>query len=1011
VSRRRRGALAPTLAILGVLVVAAFLLASIWTDVLWYSQLGFVAVYRTELLTKAALFVVGGLVMAGAVLASLMLAYRSRPVYAPVSGEQASLDRYRESLEPLRRLVGIAVPAGLALFAGSAASQQWQTFLLWWNSVPFHRRDAQFNLDVGFFVFTLPWLEFLTGFLTAVVFLAGLAAVVTHYLYGGLRLQGAGPRMTGTARIHLASLAAAFLLLRGVDYWLSRYDLTTKDDSQLRITGLKYTDAHAVLTAKGVLAAIAVLVAVMFVVAALVDRWRPLPVYGVALLVVSAILLNGIYPAIVQRFQVLPSQASLEQEYIKKNIDATRTAYGLDDVEVRGDYANAAPQATSEVLRQALDAAPGIRLLDPQLVGPTFRAQQSLKGYYTMPGIMDVDRYTVDGKQRQAVLGVRELNLDGLQASQRNWNIDHIVYTHGFGVVAAFGNTATSDGSPDYFQKGIPSQGPLNPYQPRVYFGENLPDYSIVGAPAGSPQRELDYPADNQEAKITYDGGGGISIGSVFNRMLYALKFREQNILLSDAVNSSSRIMYDREPRDRVQKVAPYLTLDGDPYPAVVDRGDGRGKRVVWILDGYTTTDRYPYSRLADLNQVTSDSLTATTASNVVALDSEQVNYMRNSVKAVVDAYDGGVSLYAWDTQDPVLQAWQKVFPSALRPISQMNGDLMAHMRYPEDLFKVQRMMLARYHVTQSDSYFNSEDYWVVPTDPTESKQTFQPPYYLSLQMPGQDQARFSLTSVYVPQGDSGSRVLSGFLAVDSDAGADDGTKRAGYGKLRLLQLGKTTSTPAPAQMQNKFSDPSVSADLNILRQRGSTVDYGNMLTLPLGGGLLYVEPVYVQANLNSAFPQLKYVLVGYGDRIGFQPTLNAALNQAFSSSAPSGGSGSAPGGTGSTSPPVPSGSTTAGSPGASPGATTGGATGTAQAQLQAALADAQTAIRAADAALKAGDFQAYGRAQADLKAAVARAVTAQQQLDGTAGASPSPSGSAPAGTPTAKSSGTSPTG
>ena len=1009
-SRRRRGALAPTLAILGVLVVAAFLLASIWTDVLWYSQLGFVAVYRTELLTKAALFVVGGLVMAGAVLASLMLAYRSRPVYAPVSGEQASLDRYRESLEPLRRLVGIAVPAGLALFAGSAASQQWQTFLLWWNSVPFHRRDAQFGLDIGFFVFTLPWLEFLTGFLTAVVFLAGLAAVVTHYLYGGLRLQGAGPRMTGTARIHLASLAAAFLLLRGVDYWLSRYDLTTKDDPGLRITGLKYTDAHAVLTAKGVLAAIAVLVAVLFIVAALVDRWRPLPVYGVALLVVSAILLNGIYPAIVQRFQVLPSQASLELEYIKKNIDATRTAYGLDDVEVNGDYANSTPQPASDVLRQALDAAPGIRLMDPQLVGPTFRAQQSLKGYYTMPGIMDVDRYTIDGKQRQAVLGVRELNLDGLQSSQRNWNIDHIVYTHGFGVVAAYGNTATQDGSPDYFQKSIPSVGPLNPYQPRVYFGENLPDYSVVGAPKGDAPRELDYPADNKDnqEKTTYDGSGGVSIGSAFNRMLYALKFREQNILLSDAVNSSSRIMYDREPRDRVQKVAPYLTLDGDPYPAVVDRGDGRGKRIVWILDGYTTTDRYPYSRLADLNQVTSDSLTATTSSNVVALDSEQVNYMRNSVKAVVDAYDGGVSLYAWDTQDPLLQAWQKVFPSSLRPISQMNGDLMAHMRYPEDLFKVQRMMLARYHVTQSDSYFNSEDYWVVPTDPTENKQTFQPPYYLSLQMPGQDQARFSLTSVYVPQGDSGSRVLSGFLAVDSDAGAENGTKRAGYGKLRLVQLGKTTSTPAPAQMQNKFSDPSVSADLNILRQRGSTVEYGNMLTLPLGGGLLYVEPVYVQANLNSAFPQLKYVLVGFGDRIGFQPTLNAALNQAFSSNAASGGgSGVTPGGGGSTSPPVPSGSATSGTP----GATSGGTPGSAQAQLQAALTDAQAAIKSADAALKAGDFQAYGAAQAALKRAVDRAVAAQQQLDGTASPSGSPSGASPSGSTTAKPSGATPTG
>jgi uncharacterized protein len=1004
VSRRRRGALAPTLAILAVLIVAVFLLASVWTDVLWYQQLGYTSVYTTELLTKIGLFLIGAVVMAIAVAASLTVAYRSRPVYAPVSTEQASLDRYRETLEPLRRLVGIAVPAGLALFAGSAASQQWQTFLLWWNGVPFHQTDAQFHLDIGFFVFTLPWLQFLTSFLTAVVFLSGLAAVVTHYLYGGLRLQGAGPRMTPTARLHLASLAAAFLLLRGVDYWLSRYDLTVKDNRL--ITGLQYTDARAVLTAKGVLAAIATIIAVLFVVAALVERWRPLPVYGVALLVVSAILLNGIYPALVQKFQVKPSEASLEAPYIKRNLTATLAGFGLNNIEITRNYNAGATQPTPAVLRSGAGSIPGIRLIDPELISDTFRAQQSLKGYYTMPGSMDVDRYMIDGQQRDTVLAVRELNLDGLQSNQRGWNIDHIVYTHGFGVVAAYGTVKTTDGSPDYFQQDIPSVGPLNPYEPRVYFGETSPDYSIVGAPPGAAPRELDYPADTSDtqAKNTYAGSGGVSIGSTFNRLLYALKFREQNILLSDAVNSQSRILYDRSPRDRVEKVAPYLTLDGDPYPAVVDRGDGKGKRIVWILDGYTTSNRYPYSRLTNLNDVTSDSITQAGNTNVVALEAQQVNYMRNSVKAVVDAYDGSVSLYAWDDTDPVLKAWQKVFPTTVKPISQIDGDLMSHMRYPEDLFKVQRYLLARYHVDSADSYYNNDDAWTVPTDPTEQNSShYQPPYYLSLQMPGADQARFSLTSAYVPQGSNGngSRVLSGFLAVDSDPGSTSGTRRAGYGTLRLLELPKDTSTPAPAQMQNRFVDPSVAGNqLTILRNQGATVEFGNMLSLPLGGGILYVQPVYVKAKLTTATPFLKKVLAGYGDKIGFGDTLEIALNQVFGVTS---GASTASGAGGTSTPPAttsPSTSTSTSS-GTTSSPPPSAGTSSAQAQLATALAAAQQALKDQDTALKAGDLSAYAAAQKRLAAAVQEAVAAQARLGTPASASGSAAGVAPSGSGT----------
>jgi uncharacterized membrane protein (UPF0182 family) len=985
VQRRRRGALAPTLAILGVLVVGVLVLAQLWTDVLWYDQLGFLDVYRTELLGRIGLFVGGGLVMGGAVLASLIFGYRSRPVYAPVSPEQASLDRYRDSIEPLRRLVVFALPIGLGLFAGSAASEQWKTFLLWMNRVPFGTKDPQFHLDVGFFVFTLPWLEFLTDFLTAVVVLSGLAALITHYLYGGLRLQGGGPRMTVAARIHLGSLAAGFLVLRALDSWLSRFSLSTQQSKS--ITGLTYTDANAVLTARGVLAAISLIVAVLFVIAAVFDGWRMLPVYGVALLLITAIVIGQIYPAIVERFQVTPSAQVLEAPYIRRNIEATRSAFGLSDVAVTKYAARTVAQPGA--LRNDAASIPGIRLMDPTLVSQTFKQLEQNKQYYNFPDVLSVDRYKIDGQLRDTVIAVRELDLNQAPQGQRNWYNDHVVYTHGFGVVAAYGNQRAPDGKPVFFQSGIPSSGALGDYQPRVYFGEQSPEYSIVGAPEGAAPRELDFPDDKSQSgqqNNTYDGSGGVGIGSTFNRLLYAIKFREQNILLSDALNAQSRIMYDRSPRERVQKLAPFLTLDGSPYPAVVNG------RIVWVLDGYTTSDRYPYSALENLDTVTSDSLTKTTTS-VTSLQAQRVNYMRNAVKATVDAHDGSVTLYAWDEDDPVLKAWRKVLPGLVKPLSSIDGQLMQHLRYPQDLFKVQRALLSRYHVTDPGAFFTQQDYWQVPKDPTESAAgpQLQPPYYLTLQMPGRTSPSFSLTTTFIPtRGASARDVLTGFLAVDSDAGSTTGKRADTYGKLQLLELPRDVVVPGPGQVQNNINSSSVQEKLNVLRLGKSTVDYGNLLTLPMGGGLLYVEPVYVRSAGEGSYPLLQRVLVAFGDQIGFSDTLDGAISQVFSgSSATGGGSAPAPGGGGTPSP---------------TGTATKPATSGAQADLQQALRDAGQAMKDSDAALKAGDFAAYGQAQNRLKAAIQRALAAEAELGKTSSptapaappASPSPTGPSP---------------
>ncbi len=965
--RRRRGALAPTLIALGVLIVVVLIASQMWTEVLWYRQVDYLQVYRTELLTRVLLFVLGAGLMAGAVASSLIIGYRSRPIYAPVSVEQVGLDRYRESIEPLRRLVGVAVPLGLALFAGSAASGQWQTVQLWLNRVPFNKKDPQFNMDISFFVFTLPWLQFIVGFLTAVVFLSAIAALVTHYLYGGLRLQGAGQRLTSAARVHLSVLAGLFLLLRGIDYWLGRFALSTKTSNL--ITGLTYTDAHAVLTARGVLAGIAIIVAVLFVVTAVLDRWRLIPLYGVALLVVSAIVVGGIYPAAVQRFKVTPSARALEAEFIQKNIDATRDAYGLSEIETTNFTART--DANAAALRESAETVPGIRLLDPALVSPTFGQLQQIKQYYSFADSLDVDRYKVDGRIRDTVIATRELNLDAAPTEQRNWPNDHIFYTHGFGVVAAYGNERANDGQPVFFQQGIPSAGKLGQYEPRIYFGEKSPNFSIVGAPEGAQPQELDFPDDKNasgQQNNTYAGSGGVGIGSSFRKLLYAIKFQDQNILLSNQVNPESKILYDRKPRERVQKVAPFLTLDGDPYPAVVD-----GK-IKWILDGYTTTSHYPYSRTQTLEEATSDSITQSTTS-VAPLANQRVNYIRNSVKATVDAYDGTVTLYTWDTADPVLRAWSKVFPGAMKPISEIDGELMSHLRYPEDLFKVQRQLIQRYHVSDAGAFYGQQDFWAVPDDPTRGKSELQPPYYLTLQMPGQKDPSFSLTSTFIPAGRN-RQVLTGFLAVDADAGDSAGKPKPGYGKLRLLQLPRDTTVAGPGQVQNSFnSDARVATELNLLERSNTQVERGNLLTLPLAGGLLYVQPVYVKSAGGSSFPLLQKVLVSFGAKIGFADDLKGALDQVFGTSTDSG-----------TTTPPGSGENANGDEAA-------------LTRLQAALGRAVAALKESDAALKAGDFTAYGAAQKRLSAAVDEANKAQAEVASQAATTPNatPSASPPA--------------
>lgn len=939
-----------------VILVLGFFIASvftgIWTDRLWFRSIGYSEVFTKVLGTRVLLFVVFGLLLGVIVAANIVVAYRVRPMFRPASQEQVNLDRYREVIEPLRRWMLIGVAVVLALFAGSSGAGQWRQFLLWRNREPFGTKDPYFNKDVGFYVFELPWLHYVVDFAMAVTVLSLIAAALVHYLFGGIRLQSRTDRLTGAAQVHISVLLGLFVLFKAADYWLDRFDLTTQ--SGRLFTGMGYTDDHAVLPSKNILMFIALICALLFFANVLRRTWL-LPSVGLALLVLSAILLGAVWPGIVQQFQVKPSEPDRERPYIARNIEATRSAYGVADTKVVGYDAQLSPDVAPEDLTSNAESVPGTRLLDPNLVSDSFDQLQQVRGYYSVPGVLDVDRYPVNGINRDMVLAVRELDQSGLEESQRNWANLHTVYTHGYGMIAAYGNqrdasnepVVDNEGKPIWAEQDIPPKGQLTDmfspggYEPRIYFGEKSPSYSVVGK-AGGRDVELDIPegtGGDQPTTNTYAGTAGVPIGGLFNKLLYAMKFSEPNLVLSSRVNENSRILYDRQPRERVQKVAPWLTVDGDVYPAVV------GGHVVWIVDGYTTTDHYPNAEKDSLTDMTSDSLQPRTAYSTLPTD--DINYMRNSVKAVVDAYDGSVTLYEWD-RDPILDVWSKAFPGVIRPKAEISDELLDHMRYPEDLFKVQRKVLAKYHVTDAKTFYEGSDAWKVPEDPEIKSQT-QPPYRLSVKTPsGTDEAVFSLTSVYVPQRRQN---LASFISVDADASLDD------YGTIRILRLPSNTQVPGPSQMANQFaSDPDIQEALLPFTRTNSKPLYGNLLTLPAGDGLLYVQPLYTLREAGEGrYPVFKYVLVSFGQDVGIGETLTEALYDVLGLTPPDQTPGT---GTPET-PPTPSGG------------------GQVSESVRSLLEQAEAKFAEAESALQAGDLAGYQAATNEAKDLVQKALEA----------------------------------
>ncbi|NMH97111.1 UPF0182 family protein [Pseudonocardia acidicola] len=950
--------------VLVVLLLGGSRMIDFYVDWLWFGEVGFRDVFTTVLFTRIVQFVLGGLLVGGLVALTLWIAYRFRPVFVPVTGPEDPIARYRTVIIQRLRLFAIGIPVAVGLVAGLAAQGDWQTVQMFLHSTPFGISDPEFGNDVSFYAFQLPFYRLLLSWFLVAVAVAFAVALITHYIFGGIRLTGRSGQVSAAARAQLATLAGAFVLLKAVAYYLDRFELLFSQRNR-NFTGATYTDLNAVMPAKLILLFISLICAAAFF-AAVFRRNLQLPAIAVVLLVLSSVLVGAAWPAVLQQFVVAPNANEREAPSIARNIEATRQAFGLTDDKVTIEPYSGTSTATPAAVRADTSTIPNIRLLDPNKLAKTFTQLQQRRNFYGFPEKLDIDRYKVNGQTQDYVVAARELDSSALVGNQTDWINRHLVYTHGNGFVAAPANqvnaaledTGGQGGLPKFTVSDTTTRGDIPVAEPRIYYGELITDYSIVGADTGDAPREY----DTDTSQYTYQGSGGVSIGNLFNRSVFALYYGERNILFNSSINANSKIMYVRDPRQRVEKAAPWLTVDGDPYPAVING------RIEWIVDGYTTLKNYPYAEKVPLGEATRDSL-----QGVQRLPNTDVSYLRNSVKATVDAYNGTVTLYAFDEKDPVLQTWMKTFPGVVKPASDISPELRAHFRYPEDQFKVQRELLTRYHVSDPGEFFSTVSFWDVPSDPTVqgntgAAQDAQPPYYLMAGLPGQQGASFQLTSALVS-------LRRQFMAAYMSASSDP----ANYGHITVLQLPAETQTLGPQQVQAQFlGSPNVSQELNLLRQNQTTIDYGNLLTLPVAGGLLYVEPVYIErAGQDASYPQLARVLVSYGGRVGYSANLSSALDQVFGAGA--GAAATSPGQS-------PSAAQTP-AQGSAP-APAAGSGGQASPQVAAAANDIQSALAQLKQAQQSGDFAAQGQALAALDAAVKKFQAAQA-----AASTPTPGG------------------
>ncbi|WIM68312.1 UPF0182 family protein [Corynebacterium breve] len=876
-----------------VIVIAVILLLSpfligLYTDFLWFGELDFRGVFNQVVISRVVLFVVFALVAGLIAFLAAYFTWRGRPKDLSFIDANSPMAQYRENIEASVKSLLTWVPLVVGLIAGFIGQGTWRTFLLWFNGKPFGTTDAQFGRDLGFYAFTLPGLSTVVGTSATLLMVAFIIGLVGHYLLGGIRIgnQVAGVKghISKSARVQLAVTGGLWMLIKAFDYWLQRYSLLyTQNDI---FTGGSYTDINAQLPAKIILMVISVLVAIAFFVAIVYNDLR-VPVLATVLMVLSALVIGQGWPVLMEQFSVKPNRQAKEREYIARNIEATREAYGITDDKVT--YIDNWGTGSADDEKVASDEATisNIRLLDPEIIAPTFTQNQQLKNFYGFPETLAMDRYEIEGEKRDFVVAARELDPNALSENQRDWINRHTVYTHGNGFIAAQANTvdeaaqdagSTRGGLPVFTVSDLQSNAKqeekeeaeelgITVEQPRIYYGPVIAsaddgmDYAIVGKNGSDP---VEY--DTDTTQFTYDGEGGVNVGNWVNRTAYALKYQEMNMILSDRVGEDSKILYDRDPRERVEKVAPWLTTDSMTYPAVIDGS------VKWIVDGYTTLSALPYSTRTSLTDTTQDALNPDgTTQRLITND---VGYIRNSVKATVDAYDGTVTLYEFDEEDPVLKAWMGVFPDTVKPKSEISDELNEHLRYPSDLFKVQRELLARYHVDDPGVFFNNDAFWSVPNDPTAQEglqELNQPPYYIMAADPEGGDSTFQLIT---PYRGLNREFLAAHMTVTSDPD--------NYGKMTVRVLPTNTQTFGPKQVQDAMMSSDQVARDRTLWEGTNDLQNGNLLTLPVGDGeILYVEPIYSQRkDQASAFPKLLRVLVYYKGQVGYAPTVSQALEQ-----------------------------------------------------------------------------------------------------------------------------------
>jgi uncharacterized protein len=875
------------LAVIAVVLIGLFYaflaFVNVRTNVLWFRSVDASSTYSTVLRAQILLFCVFAIVMAAGVALSLVIVVRTRPRWRPDPLRQKWRRRFLRYESRVRVWVIAVVSIWLGVRIGSRATHRWQTYVLWRHIQPWGQQDPQFHRDISYYVGVMPFHKMVVGYLTSIVLTCLVVTIIASYLYGALRIRGRGPRVSKAFKAQISVLIGLYLLLKAAAYWLSRYSLTTSNRGP--VTGLSYTDVTAALPGRTILVVVALLCAVLLFANVVMRRLR-YAVAGLVVMALAAVLIGNVWPSLVYKYRERPSSASLDSTLIQRNLAATTSAFGLTQDLVTRQYRGGGSTPVPQLVKQA-ERAVQVRLLDPNQLSPTFNVKQQLQAYYKFKSTLDIDHYPIDGRNSDVAIAVRELNLSGI--SRNTWTNRHLVYTHGWGVVAApTDEMDPKTGTPVFVNGGLPPKNQIPVRTPEIYFGQNSPNYSIVGQPPGSNQNlEFNHPSQSgstSAARTTYRGGGGVAIGSRFNRLLYAVQLHDPNIFFSSEINSASKLLTVRDPRTRVSKIAPWLTLDGDVYPAIV------GGRVDWIVDGYTTTSNYPYSQRTNLRSATTNSLTRT--GSTVVQPNTSVNDMRDSVKAVVDAYTGKVTLYEWNQQspDPLLRSWEDAFPGLVKPQQDIPADLLPHLRYPQDLFNVQRLLLTHYHVTNPGDFYSGNDFWKIPNDPTvaatnslnaastKGSSPTMPSVYMSLSPTGDTSATYALST---PMVTLNYRNLAGFLTADATPGPN-------YGKLTLLQFPAGEAVESPSQIQNDIeSDNEISKALTLQRGGNSKVVLGNLLTIPLAGKVLYVEPVYTQAQGGNSFPILRHVIAVYGNgQPAFKPNLNSALEQAFKNDA-----------------------------------------------------------------------------------------------------------------------------